>query len=203
MTENPNVTRRCLLAGGLLSTVAASRAFATTDARPDLLVYANGVAKWGQHTFRCALGRRGLTRQKREGDLATPVGSWPLRRVLYRADRIARPATLLQVQRIEPFDGWSDEPTDPQYNRLVKLPRPAHAEAMWRNDHLYDLVVPVGYNDDPVVPGAGSAIFIHIARENYGGTAGCVAFKLPDLLTILATATPTTRLVVSDAPSGR
>lgn len=201
MSETSRLTRRRALAGSVVLPFALPRAMATTTARNDLFVFSNGIAKWGQATFRCALGSRGVTRQKREGDLATPVGSWPLRRVLYRADRIGQPTTALPVQRIQPSDGWSDAPADRQYNRLVKLPRAASAETLWRNDHLYDLVVPVGYNDGPVVPGAGSAIFIHVARENYGGTAGCVALKLENLLTILASATLSTRLIVSDQPS--
>jgi L,D-peptidoglycan transpeptidase YkuD (ErfK/YbiS/YcfS/YnhG family) len=172
-------------------------------ASTDLNVYSDGVATWGLQTFRCALGGRGVTRQKREGDLATPVGAWPLRRLLYRADRIAQPVTRLPVQRLTPSDGWSDDARDPQYNRPVTLPRATSAEALWRSDHLYDVIVPVGYNDGPIVPGAGSAIFIHVARENYAGTAGCVAFRLEDLLTILSTATTATRLVVNEDIRGR
>jgi L,D-peptidoglycan transpeptidase YkuD (ErfK/YbiS/YcfS/YnhG family) len=159
------------------------------------------VAKWGATDFRCALGGNGVRRQKREGDLTTPAGSWPLRQVLYRADRVRRPVTRLPVRRLEPFDGWSDDPADPEYNRLVKLPRPARAERLWRNDHLYDLIVPVGYNDEPVVPGLGSAVFIHVARPTFSPTAGCVAFAIEDLLTILSTATTQTRLVVHERPS--
>jgi L,D-peptidoglycan transpeptidase YkuD (ErfK/YbiS/YcfS/YnhG family) len=190
------LSRRGAIAGGLLWPLALQRAAAAAEQTADLLVYSDGVAFWGATAFRCALGRNGVSGRKREGDNTTPVGSWPLRQLLYRADRVRLPATHLPVRQLTPFDGWSDEPADGDYNRLVKLPRSAHAEQLWRSDHLYDLIVPVGYNDEPVVRGAGSAVFIHVARPTFSPTAGCVAFAMNNLLTILATATTTTRLVV-------
>ncbi len=140
--------------------------------------------------MRCALGRGGVRRDKREGDGATPAGHWPLRRVLYRPDRIAAPPTALPCQAITPEDGWCDDPGDPAYNHPVGLPYAARHERMWRADGLYDLVVVLGYNDDPVVAGLGSAIFLHVARPDYGGTAGCVALALPDLQRVVAAVAP-------------
>jgi len=100
---------------------------------------------------------------------------------------VARPQTNLPVSVIERDDGWCDAPGDPRYNRPVKLPYPASAETMWRSDHLYDVVALLGFNDDPVVDGAGSAIFLHLAREDYGPTEGCVALALADMGAVLAT----------------
>ena len=154
-------------------------------------------AAWQGRRRRCAVGRGGLGEKGGEGDGITPVGRWAMRRVLYRADRLDRPATALPCQAIARDDGWCDDPADPAYNRPVRLPYPASHEKMMRDDHLYDVVVVLAHNDDPVVPGAGSAIFLHVARDDYGPTEGCVALALPDLLEVLKTATPESAVAVS------
>jgi L,D-peptidoglycan transpeptidase YkuD (ErfK/YbiS/YcfS/YnhG family) len=166
----------------------------------DLIVSGSGVARWGRHGLRCALGRAGLARDKREGDGATPIGAWPMRRLLYRADRAGPPKTGLPSRPIGPEDGWCDDPADPAYNRPVRLPYPGRHERLWRDDQIYDLVVVLGHNDDPVVPGAGSAIFLHLARPDYGPTEGCVALARPDLELILAEAATGDRVVVEEGP---
>lgn len=163
----------------------------------DLVVSPDGRAKLGQKTFRCALGRGGIRRFKLEGDGATPAGDFPLRRLFFRPDRIRNPVTGLPPVALTPADGWCDDPQDPFYNRPVKRPFWKGHEVMWRGDHLYDLVVDVGYNDVMPVPGRGSAIFLHLARPDYSPTEGCVAFSLTDFLTILRRLTPESRLVVA------
>lgn len=135
--------------------------------------------------YRCALGRGGIAGDKREGDGVTPAGQFPFRGLLYRADRLARPDTGLAAQVIKPSDGWCDDPTDSAYNLAVTLPHGAGAERLWRDDHLYDLVVIMGHNDNPVVRGLGSAIFMHVAGPAYGPTEGCVALAREDLLAVL------------------
>jgi len=165
----------------------------TASSPPDLHVFlAEGEprVRWSGITRRCAIGRGGLGLKRQEGDGITPIGRWPMRRLLYRADRLSRPATLLPCQPIGPDDGWCDDPADPAYNRPVRLPYAASHERLARDDHLYDLVVVLGYNDDPVVAGAGSAVFLHLARDDYGPTEGCVALALPDLLAVLGSAQP-------------
>lgn len=144
----------------------------------------------------CAIGRTGLTDNKREGDGATPRGAWPLRRVFYRADRIASPETALQVTAIDPDMGWCDDPDDPAYNQLVRLPVAASAETLWRDDHIYDLIIVLGYNDAPVKAGKGSAIFLHIARDGYGPTEGCVALAEAELRDVLAQFSTNTQLEI-------
>ncbi len=144
------------------------------------------VLRWSGGAARCAIGRGGIGRKQREGDGVTPAGIFPIRKVLYRADRVLRPQTGLPAEEISRDDGWCDAPGDPGYNRPVKLPYPASAESMWREDRLYDVVAILGFNDDPVVDGAGSAIFLHCARDDFGPTEGCVALKLPDLLNALS-----------------
>jgi L,D-peptidoglycan transpeptidase YkuD (ErfK/YbiS/YcfS/YnhG family) len=162
----------------------------------DLIVSAQGEARWSDLVFRCALGKGGLKRDKREGDGATPIGVWPMRRLLYRADRMERPATRLPFLELEPEDGWCDDPADPAYNRPVRLPYPGRHERLWREDGVYDLIVVLGHNDDPVVPGHGSAIFLHIARPDFGPTEGCVALLRADLTRLLAEAGPGDRVLV-------
>jgi L,D-peptidoglycan transpeptidase YkuD (ErfK/YbiS/YcfS/YnhG family) len=136
-------------------------------------------------TYKCALGRGGVRADKKEGDGATPIGTFPLRRVYYRVDRISRPATNLPVIPIAEDDAWCDDPDYPLYNTKVVTPYPARTEPLWRDDHLYDVLVVLGHNDAPVVPGAGSAIFLHVAADDYAPTEGCVALALDDLLAVL------------------
>lgn len=163
----------------------------------DLLVNASGLASWGGKQMRCAIGRNGITAAKREGDGATPAGSFAMRFLLYRPDREAAPHTALPSRPIIRDDGWCDAPTDPAYNRMISLPYHASAEALWRDDGLYDLIVPLGYNDWPVIPGKGSAIFLHLAAPDFAPTAGCVALAHEDLLAVLATADAASRVVIT------
>ncbi len=152
-----------------------------------LLARAGGELWFGADSFRCSLGRAGIVAAaaKREGDGASPAGCWPLRRVWFRPDRVAPPETLLPVVALRPEDGWCDAPAHPAYNRLVRRPFPASHESLWREDGLYDVIVELGYNDDPPVPGRGSAIFLHVARPDLAPTEGCVALGLDDLLGVL------------------
>jgi len=151
---------------------------------------------WGAGKKRAAIGPSGIAVKAGEGDGITPRGSFPVREIFYRADRIAKPVTALPMRAIAREDGWCDEPNDPNYNRLVKLPYPASSEAMWREDHLYDLVVVMGYNDDPVVPAKGSAIFVHLATPSYSHTQGCVALALEDALAAIAQLQPGDKVVI-------
>lgn len=151
-----------------------------------------------QHSVRCALGKGGVlsAADKREGDGATPLGIWPIRYVFYRPDRLARPETVLPVVALAEDDGWCDDVSSPDYNRHIKLPSAFGHEKLWRDDHVYDLIVVLGHNDDPVVPGMGSAIFLHLAREDYSGTEGCVAVTQADLLELLKDAEPDSAIEV-------
>ena len=152
--------------------------------------------RWHERVARCALGRSGARLDKREGDGATPVGCFPLRRVLYRADRIARPKTGLSVASLDPHLGWCDDPADAAYNTPVRLPYSAGCERLWRDDALYDLIAVIGYNDDPVEPGRGSAIFLHAARPDFAPTEGCIAMRLADLSELLRACRPGDQIVV-------
>ncbi len=151
---------------------------------------ADGLAGWLEHggiRMRCALGKGGCkpASEKREGDGATPLGRWPLRLVFIRQDRVAPPRSALPLVPLDSAMGWCDDPADPAYNRPVRLPFAAGHEKLWREDHVYDLIVVLGHNDDPPVPGLGSAIFLHVARDGYVPTEGCVALRRDDLIALL------------------
>ena len=159
-----------------------------------------GELRFGDLRFPCALGRTGVTAQKIEGDGGTPTGQFSLLELRYRPDRTGAPATLLPVRKIAQADGWCDAPDDKAYNQPVRLPYAASAEEMWRDDHLYDLVIILDYNMAPVRPRAGSAIFLHLAKEEEGAlapTQGCVALRRDDMLQLLARITSETRIKIA------
>ncbi len=147
---------------------------------------AGGGFRFKGEVFRAACGRGGVSARKQEGDGATPVGVLTLRRVYYRADRLGRPKTTVPIEPLAPNDGWCDDPGSPVYNRAITLPSSYHHEALWRRDAVYDVIGVLGWNDDPVERGRGSAIFLHVARPDYAPTEGCIALALFDLLHVLA-----------------
>jgi L,D-peptidoglycan transpeptidase YkuD (ErfK/YbiS/YcfS/YnhG family) len=156
----------------------------------------HGLVQLAQGARRAALGRSGILALKREGDGATPLGRFPVRLVLYRADRGLRPRTHLPTRAIRAGDGWCEDPRDRNYNRLVQLSPHSTADRLVREDHLYDLIIVLGHNDMPRVKGKGSAIFVHLARPDYAPTAGCIALSRRDLLAVLAELRPGSAIVV-------
>lgn len=152
----------------------------------EVVLAADGLLRFGPHVVRAAIGKGGRAPHKQEGDGATPIATLPLRRILYRADRVARPKCAVPLMPLAPHDGWCDDPADRAYNTPVRLPYDARHEALWRNDAVYDVIGVLGWNDSPVVRRHGSAIFLHVARPDYAPTEGCVAVALPDLLVLLA-----------------
>jgi len=155
-----------------------------------------GILQIGWQSLACALGRGGIRARKREGDGGTPRGTWHLRSVLYRADVSGRPLTALPVRRLQRHDGWCDAPGDRNYNRPVRHPYPASAERLWREDRLYDVVVVLDHNARPRVRGGGSAIFMHVAREGFQPTEGCIALRRADLCKVLRAMHRRSRLIV-------
>ena len=152
-----------------------------------------------RHECPCLVGKAGLIAKsrKREGDMATPVGNWPLRRVYFRLDKLDPPDTTLPLVPIHENLGWCDDPANLAYNQPVELPFADSYETMWRDDSLYDIVVELGYNDAPPVAGLGSAIFLHLCEPHTRHTAGCVAVTRDDMLAMLAGASPATTLHVT------
>ena len=145
-----------------------------------------GWLEYGPFRWPCALGRSGIRASKREGDGATPMGTFQLRQAYYRPDAVRRAGTALALRPLRSAMGWCDAPQDRNYNRAVRLPYPASTERMWRNDRLYDLVIVLGHNDRPRVRGGGSAIFIHVARPGYQPTEGCIALRRDHLKLLLS-----------------
>jgi L,D-peptidoglycan transpeptidase YkuD (ErfK/YbiS/YcfS/YnhG family) len=143
-----------------------------------------------------ALGRGGIRANKREGDGGTPRGVFRLRRLWWRADRLARPMTQLPVRRIHGDDGWCEDPGDRRYNRPIRLKPDAPGDRLKRTDHLYDLIVELDHNTRPRIAGRGSAVFVHLARPGFGPTAGCVALTMSALRRLLVRASPQTRIVI-------
>lgn len=143
-----------------------------------------------------ALGKNGVIdeAEKCEGDGKTPLGTYPVRHVFYRPDRVAEPKCDLPATPLSPNMGWCDDPAHETYNRLVELPFSGSHEKMWREDELYNLVLTIGHNDDPPVPGKGSAIFVHCAKEGLKPTEGCVAMPQDTMLDFLVRLSPQDQL---------
>lgn len=165
-----------------------------------LISASEGLMYVGDLKFPCAIGRGGVitAKEKREGDGATPLGKWRMKRVLYRADRLERPDTDLPVAPLRSADGWCDAAGHALYNRPVTLPFDQSHEILWRDDHAYDVIVELSHNDDPVVPGLGSAIFFHLAHDDDRPTEGCIAVSQEDMLEILTQSTTETYLDVRE-----
>ena len=155
-----------------------------------------GWVRAGPLELPCALGRRGRSYFKREGDGATPSGLWRAMLVLYRPDRTNRPRTGVPTRPLRPNDGWCDAVANRNYNRHVRHPYPASAERLWRGDGIYDVIVVLDHNTRPRVRGAGSAIFIHLARPHFTPTEGCIALTRRDLLLLIARLGSHTRLLI-------
>ena len=157
---------------------------------------AQGWLSAGPLALPVALGRAGIKANKREGDGATPRGTFRPLRLWWRADRHPRPPTRLPVRRIGANDGWCEEPANRHYNRPIKLAPASKADRLKRTDSLYDFVVELDHNTRPRVAGRGSAVFIHAARPGFAPTAGCIALELATLRRLLGRLGPRTRIVV-------
>jgi len=151
----------------------------------EVFLHPDGRLEFGGRVLRAALGRGGVREDKQEGDGTTPAGLLPLRRVLYRADRVGIPRVAVPREPIAPEDGWCDDPGHADYNRQVRLPHSGHCEELWRADELYDIVGVLGWNDAPVERGRGSAIFLHVARDGLPPTEGCIALPAAELRELL------------------
>ncbi|OIQ63837.1 L,D-transpeptidase catalytic domain [mine drainage metagenome] len=150
----------------------------------------------GGQTIPVALGRGGIIANKREGDGGTPKGVFRPRRLWWRADRHKRPRTFLPIRAIQPEDGWCEDPHSRRYNRPIRLDRDHRGDRLKRDDHLYDFIVEIDHNTSPRIVGRGSAVFLHLARENFSPTAGCVSMTKSAMLRLLRRLGPRTRIVI-------
>ena len=142
------------------------------------LTFANYKAK-------CAVGKRGIGKKKKEGDLITPIGKYKIKYVLYRKDRVKKIQSKLRKTVIKKNMGWCDDPNSKEYNKLIKLPFKNSYEKLFKKENIYDIILVLNYNMSPIKKNKGSAIFIHIAKKNYKKTQGCIAIKKTELLKIL------------------
>ena len=162
------------------------------------LVVTQWGAQFGKRRFPCSVGWGGISVRKCEGDGITPRGRFRLENILFRPDRVAAQELPDCAEPIRLFEIWSDDPRDPKYNRKTSGSRGygfSH-ERLFRADPQYDIIVPVAYNRPDPVPGAGSAIFLHVWRSPWHPTAGCIAFRRIDLLWIANHIDARTSLVV-------
>ena len=159
-----------------------------------------GVLRCGSLRLPCALGRGGVTHMKLEGDGATPAGRHRLGSLIVRRDRLPGPRSAVPARAMRPHDGWCEDARHGRYNCPIRLPSAAGHEAMWREDRLYDVVGVLDWNRSPRIRGRGSAIFLHLCREGFGPTAGCIALRGPDLNRLLGVAGPRPVFLVAAKP---
>ena len=141
----------------------------------------NNSLTFNNYKVKCALGKRGIGTKKKEGDQITPRGSYKIKGILYRRDKIKNLRTKLIKKAINKKMGWCDDPKSKKYNQLVKLPSKFNFEKLYRNDELYDIIIILNFNTNPIKKNKGSAIFIHVAKNNYSPTKGCIAIKRNDI----------------------
>ena len=135
--------------------------------------------------FRCCIGKKGLTRNKKEGDKKTPKGTFKIENLYYRGDRMNKPETFLKCVEIKNNMGWCDDINFPKkYNKRIKISKKIKHEKLKRKDHKYDLLIPIKYNFKKPSIGSGSCIFIHLTKD-YKPTAGCIALAKKDFLIML------------------
>ncbi len=147
--------------------------------------------------FRCCIGLNGTSKKKEEGDKKTPKGTFGIENLYYRKDRVIKPKTLLNCIEIKENMGWCDDIKLPKkYNKLIKISKKIKHEKLKRQDHKYDLFIPIKYNFKKPVPGLGSCIFIHLTKD-YKPTEGCIAVSKKDFIIILRLIKKKTKIVIN------
>jgi len=151
-----------------------------------IIVKKSGYLKYKNLKFRCALGKAGIKKKGKEGDNITPKGIFKITRIYYRADKIKNITTSIKKIKIKKNIGWCDDPNSNFYNKQIKLPSKYSHERLYRKDNLYDLVLVLNYNTNPIIKNKGSAIFLHIAKDSYKRTKGCIALKKKHLILLIS-----------------
>ncbi len=150
-----------------------------------IIINKSGHLKFKDLKFKCALGKAGIGKKRVEGDNITPKGTYKIIQIYYRKDRIKKISSKFKLIKINKNMGWCNDPRSKKYNQLIKLPSKYTYERLFRKDNLYDLILVLNYNINPIIKNKGSAIFIHIAKNKYKKTAGCIALKKSDLLKLI------------------
>jgi len=162
-----------------------------------IIVKKSGYLKYKNFKYRCALGKAGVNKKIKEGDNITPKGVFKITKIYYRSDKIKIIKTNIKKIKITKNMGWCDDPLSRFYNRQIKLPSKFSHENLHRNDDLYDLVAVINYNTNPIIKNKGSAIFIHVAKNSYRKTRGCIALKKKDLINILTKIKKNTKIKIN------
>ena len=156
----------------------------------------NKIISFRDYNAKCAVGKRGISIKKREGDLRTPKGSFALEYVLYRKDRTKNIQTSIKKKIIKKNMGWCNDPKSKQYNKLIYFPFKFSAEKLYRKDHCYDIIIVISYNRLNILKNKGSAIFLHLAKKNFTSTEGCVAVNKKTMLKLLRFINTRSRILI-------
>ena len=148
--------------------------------------------------YQCSIGKSGFSNEKKEGDGFTPAGTFYIENIYYRADKIKNLDTKINKIIIDESDGWCDDPNQKEYNQLIRFPFNFSAEKLFREDELYNVVCVLNYNTNPIIPGIGSAIFMHVAHADYIPTEGCIALEQEDLIYLLSFIDSKTEIILGD-----
>ena len=161
-----------------------------------ILIKNKHTVRFDDFKFKCCIGKNGLTKFKKEGDGKTPKGIFKIEHLYFRKDRIKKPLTKLKCIEIKRNMGWCDDVKNKKYNKLIKINKNCSHEKLFREDNKYDLLIPIKYNFNKIIPGNGSCIFIHLTSD-YKPTAGCIALKEKDLLILLKLINKNTKIIIS------
>ena len=162
-----------------------------------IIINKSGQLKYKDLKFKCALGKAGVGKKRAEGDNITPKGTYKIIQIYYRKDRIIKISSKFKLIKINKNMGWCNDPRSKKYNQLIKLPSKYTYERLFRKDNLYDLILVLNYNINPIIKNKGSAIFIHIAKKKYKKTAGCVALKKSNLLKLIKVVKKKTKVIIN------
>tara|TARA_X000000950_G_C13375178_1_gene442015 strand:+ start:18 stop:518 length:501 start_codon:yes stop_codon:yes gene_type:complete len=153
---------------------------------------------FNNYKAKCTIGKRGIGLKRKEGDLITPKGKHKIKYILYRNDRVKNIQSKIKKVIIRKNMGWCDDPKSKNYNKLIKSPYPYSYEKLYKKENIYDIILVLNYNMNPIIKNKGSAIFIHVAKKNYKKTEGCVALKKSDLLKIIKVLKRNTTVMIED-----
>ena len=161
-----------------------------------IIINKSKYLKYKNLKFKCAIGKAGIRKKKKEGDNITPKGIYKIIKIYYRDDRIKKISSKFKLIKITKKMGWCDDPKSEKYNQLIKLPNKYSHEKLYKKNNTYDLLLVLDYNMKPIVKNKGSAIFIHVAKRNYRPTAGCIALKKKDLLKLTKIIKLSTKILI-------
>ena len=162
-----------------------------------IIVKKSGYLQYKNLKFRCALGKAGIKKKEKEGDNVTPKGIFKITSMYYRPDKIKNIITAVKKIKIKKNIGWCDDPNSHFYNQQISLPNKFGHEKIYRNDSLYDLILVLNYNVNPIIKNKGSAIFIHVAKKNYKKTKGCIALKKKHLIELISKIKKNTKIKIN------